>query len=90
VTVDGWPNSRCGNWRLKVLRLAVLGLDKNIWGAAERVRENSDWSEVDIRVIAGGLTSGRTIEVPFWEVFDTVLLAPFGQFYESLLTRDHN
>lgn len=64
--------------------IPAFGQDQNIWGAAKRIRENSDRSEIDVRVVAWSLSSRRTIEVPFWEVVYAVRFAVLRQFCQSL------
>jgi hypothetical protein len=62
------------------IRIPAFTQDQNIRSAAKRVGENSNRSKVDIRVVAWGLSSGGTIEIPFWEIVDAVLLALLGKF----------
>jgi hypothetical protein len=64
--------------------IPAFGQDQNIRDAAKRIRENSDRSEIDIRVVAWSLSSRGTIEVPFWEVFYAVCFAVFRLLYQGL------
>jgi len=64
--------------------IPAFGQDQNIWGAAKRIRENSDRPEIDVRVVARSLSSRRTIEVPFWEVLHAVRFAVLRKFRQSL------
>jgi hypothetical protein len=50
--------------------IPAFGEDENVGCATERIWEDCDRSKVDIRVAARCLASGRTIEVPFWEIVD--------------------
>lgn len=45
-----------------------LADDENVWRLANWVWEDSNGSEVDVGVVAWGLSGGRAVEVPFWEV----------------------
>lgn len=64
--------------------IPAFGQDQNIWGTTKRIREDSDRSEIDIRIVAWRLSSRRAIEVPFWEVSHAVLFAVLGQFQQCL------
>jgi hypothetical protein len=64
--------------------IPTFGQDQNIWGATKRIREDSNRSEIDVRVVAWSLSSGGTIEVPFWEIFYAILFAILRQFCQSL------
>jgi hypothetical protein len=64
--------------------IPAFGHDQNIWGAAKRIRENRDRSKIDVRVVAWSLSSGGTIEVPFWEVLHGVRFAVLRKFCQSL------
>lgn len=59
----------------------ALGKNDNVGGTAERIGEDGAGAQVDIGVVAGGLVSGRTIEVPDGEIFGLPLL-----FLECLQT----
>ena len=45
-----------------------LAHDENVVTKTEWVRVHGDWTEVDIGVVAWSLASGRSVEIPFWEV----------------------
>lgn len=66
--------------------IPALGENQDVWGTTERVGEDGNGAEVDIRVVAGSLTGGRTVEIPFWEVFEGEL-ARFRNLEESLWKR---
>jgi hypothetical protein len=44
--------------------------DEDVVAATERVREDCDGTQKDIRVVAGGLVGGRAIEIPGAELAD--------------------
>lgn len=49
--------------------IPALSDNQDVWGTAEWIWVDCNRSKVNIRVVAWGLTGGRTVEVPFWEVF---------------------
>jgi hypothetical protein len=49
----------------------TFGQDQNIWSTTEWIWEDGDRSEVNIRVFARSLTGGGSIEIPFWEIFES-------------------
>jgi hypothetical protein len=61
----------------------ALADDQDIRGATEWIWEDSNGSEVDIRVVAWGLAGGAAVEVPLGEILN-LELAAFGNFGESL------
>lgn len=52
------------------ISVPALSYDQNVGGAAQWIGVDSNWSEVDIRIIAGGLASRTAVEVPFWKVVE--------------------
>jgi hypothetical protein len=52
------------------IRVPGLAKDKNVVASAEWVREERDRADVDVRVVTRGLTGGRAVKVPFWELVD--------------------
>ena len=52
--------------------IGVPGLteDQDVVTETEGVREDGDRAEVDIGVVAGGLASGRAVEVPLRELIN--------------------
>ena len=61
------------------IRVPSLAHDKNVGFKANRIGENGNWSNVDIGVVSGGLSGGRTIKVPFRKLIDA-----FDGFFEGL------
>ena len=61
------------------IRVPGFTEDKDVVTKTEGVREDCDGTEVDIGVVAGGLASGRAIEVPFRELINRL-----DSFTESL------
>jgi hypothetical protein len=49
--------------------IPALAKNEDVWVAAEWIWEDGDWAEVDVGVVAWGLTGGRPVEIPLWEVF---------------------
>lgn len=50
----------------------ALGKDENVVAETERIGENRYGLQVDVRVVAGGLASGGTIEVPDGKIIRSV------------------
>lgn len=48
----------------------ALGENEDVVTATERVGEDGDGAEVDVRVTAGGLVGGRAVEVPLGKLVD--------------------
>jgi hypothetical protein len=65
------------------IRVPALGDDQDVRGTTERIREDSNRSEVDIGVVPWSLASRATVEVPLWEVFNLELTI-FWDLGESL------
>lgn len=57
--------------------------DEDVGGFAERVREDGDRAEVDIRVVAWSLARRAAVEVPLWEILDLEFTAG-RDLWESL------
>ena len=57
------------------IAIPALGKDENIGGSEEGVGVGRHGLQVDIRVVAGGLASGGTIEVPGREIGNGVFLS---------------
>lgn len=53
--------------------IPALGDDQDVWCTTEWIWVEGDRSEVDIGVVAGGLSGGGTVKVPFWEILDLEL-----------------
>lgn len=66
--------------------IPALGENQDVWGTTEWVGEDGNGAEVDIRVVAWSLAGGRTVKVPFWEIFESEL-ARFWDLEESLWKR---
>jgi hypothetical protein len=64
--------------------IPAFGQDQDIRGTTKRIRENSDRSEIDIRVVAWSLSGRGPIEVPFWEVVYAILFAVLRQACQCL------
>ena len=52
------------------IRVPALSDDQDVGGATEWIGEDSNGSEVDIRVVARSLTGRAAIEIPLWKIFD--------------------
>jgi hypothetical protein len=63
------------------IRIPGLAHDQKVVAQADRIRVHCNGSDVDIRVVAGGLASGGAIEVPFWELVNA--LWNFGKSLEE-------
>jgi hypothetical protein len=63
--------------------IPALSDNQNVGGTAEWVGEDGYGSEVNIRVVAWGLSCGGTVKVPFWEILN-LELARFWDLGEGL------
>lgn len=55
-------------WR--AIRVPTLAHDEDIGGAAQRIGEDGDGAQVDVRVVAGGLVRRGAVKVPLGEVVE--------------------
>ena len=70
-------------WRS--IRIPGLAHDQDVGFQADGINVHCDGSNVDIGIVAGGLTGGRAVEVPFGKLVDA-----FGSFGKRLGTREMN
>lgn len=61
------------------VRVPALSQDEDVVAATEWIREHSDGTEVDIRILTWSLSGGRPVEVPFRKI-----LNGFGCLFKSL------
>lgn len=64
----------------------ALGEDQNVVVQAERIREDGDGAQVDIRVVAGSLASRGTVKVPDGQVLGGVTTVLGGERLERKLS----
>ena len=61
----------------------AVGQDNDVVASSERIWVESDWLQVDVRVVAWRLAGGRAVEVPLWKLRDRSHLLGKGSALRS-------
>lgn len=78
--LDGVGAEVEGIWSL-VVRHVGLGHDEDVVAEAEWAGVESDWLEVDIRVVTWSLVGGGTVKVPFWQSAQELCVVALWDFW---------